>query len=100
MAAIRNNPPNPATLASHKDLENHKRREALPWQQPKATEEEPEASRRVQAILHSPSYRHADKVGDFLARDGVRRVRLQIDCLNPANGPRSLMRTTNERLFR
>ena len=28
----------------------HKRREALPWQQPKTTEEDPEALRRVQAI--------------------------------------------------
>jgi hypothetical protein len=36
------------------------RRELLPWQQPKATEEDPEALRRVQAILDSPSYRRAD----------------------------------------
>src|ERR1700686_5269934 len=61
----------------------HKRREALPWQQPKATEEDPEALRRVQAILNSPSYRRADKDIDFLARDGVRGVRLQIDYLKP-----------------
>ena len=38
----------------------HKRREALPWQQPKANEEDPEALQRVQAILNSPSYRRAD----------------------------------------
>jgi hypothetical protein len=50
----------------------YKRREALPWQQPKATEEDPEALRRVQAILDSPSYRRADNDVDFLARDGVR----------------------------
>src|SRR4249920_2879129 len=61
----------------------HKRREALPWQQPKATEEDPEALRRVQAILNSPSYRRADNDSDFLARDGVRGVRLQIDYLKP-----------------
>ena len=61
----------------------HKRREALPWQQPKATEEDPEALRRVQAILNSPSYRRADNDTDFLARDGVRGVRLQIDYLKP-----------------
>src|SRR5665647_3303339 len=48
-----------------------KRREALPWQQPKATEEDPEALLRVQAILNSPSYRRADNDSDFLARDGV-----------------------------
>ena len=50
----------------------HKRREALPWQQPKATEEDSEALLRVQAILNSPSYRRADNDSDFLARDGVR----------------------------
>jgi hypothetical protein len=61
----------------------HKRREALPWQQPKATEEDPEALRLVQAILNSPSYRRADSDIDFLARDGVRGVRLQIDYLKP-----------------
>ena len=60
-----------------------KRREALPWQQPKATEEDPEALRRVQAILNSPSYRRADNDVEFLARDGVRGVRLQIDYLKP-----------------
>jgi hypothetical protein len=61
----------------------HTRREALPWQQPKATEEDPEALRLVQAILNSPSYRRADNDIDFLARDGVRGVRLQIDYLKP-----------------
>src|SRR5271166_3146040 len=61
----------------------NKRREALPWQQPKATEEDPEAFRLVQAILNSPSYRRADSDIDFLARDGVRGVRLQIDYLKP-----------------
>src|SRR5438552_12742113 len=61
----------------------HKRREALPWQEPKATQEDPEALRRVQAILNSPSYRRADLDVDFLARDGVRGVRLQIDYLKP-----------------
>jgi uncharacterized protein (TIGR00730 family) len=59
------------------------RREPLPSQQPKATEEDPEALRRVQAILNSPSYRRADSDIDFLARDGVRGVRLQIDYLKP-----------------
>ena len=56
----------------------HERREALPWQHPKATEEDPEALRRVQAILNSPSYRRADNDINFLARDGVRGVRLQM----------------------
>ena len=61
----------------------HERREALPWQQPKAIEEDPEALRRVQAILNSPSYRPADTDIDFLAEDDVRGVRLQIDYLKP-----------------
>src|ERR1700681_973958 len=61
----------------------HKRCEALPWQQPKATDEDPEALRRVQAILKSPSYRRADNDIDFLARDDVRGGRLQIDYLKP-----------------
>lgn len=59
------------------------RREELPWQQPKAIEEDPEAARRVQAILKSPSYRPADADTDFLAQDDVRGVRLQIDYLKP-----------------
>ena len=59
------------------------RHKALPWQQPKAIEEDPEALRRVQAILNSPSYLRADEDIDFLARDGVRGVRLQIDYLKP-----------------
>jgi uncharacterized protein (TIGR00730 family) len=60
-----------------------RRREALPWQQPKAIEEDPEAMRRVQAILKSPSYRPADADTEFLAEDDVRGVRLQIDYLKP-----------------
>jgi uncharacterized protein (TIGR00730 family) len=61
----------------------HKRREVLPWQQPKGTDEDPEAMLRVQAILNGSSYRRADKDIDFLGRDGVRGVRLQIDYLKP-----------------
>jgi uncharacterized protein (TIGR00730 family) len=61
----------------------HKRREALPWQRPKEAEDDPEAMRRVQQILNSPSYRRADTDLDFLGRDGVRGVRLQIDYLKP-----------------
>src|SRR5450631_2883437 len=61
----------------------YKRREALPWQEPKPIEDDPEALRRVQAILNSLSYRRADVDLDFLARDGMRGVRLQIDYLKP-----------------
>jgi uncharacterized protein (TIGR00730 family) len=60
-----------------------RRRQPLPWQRPKAVEEEPEAMRRVQAILKSPSYRPADTDTAFLAADDLRGVRLQIDYLKP-----------------
>jgi uncharacterized protein (TIGR00730 family) len=59
------------------------RREPLPWQCPKPSEEDPHAPARVQAILQSPSYRRADVDLDFLARDAMRGVRLQIDYFKP-----------------
>lgn len=55
------------------------RREPLPWCQPKSTEEDPEALRRVQAIMQSPSYRRSDQDIDFLAHEELRGVRLQLD---------------------
>ena len=61
----------------------HRRREPLPWCQPKPIEEDPESIRRVQAILNSPSYRRADEDVDFLKNDELRGVRLQIDYLKP-----------------
>jgi uncharacterized protein (TIGR00730 family) len=57
----------------------HKRRKPLPWCQPKPAEEDPEALRRVQAIMQSPSYRRSDQDLDFLARGELRGVRLQLD---------------------
>jgi hypothetical protein len=59
------------------------RREPLPWQCPKPAEEDPNAPARVQAILRSPSYRRADADVDFMARDSMRGVRLQIDYFKP-----------------
>jgi uncharacterized protein (TIGR00730 family) len=59
------------------------RREPLPWQCPKPPDEDPDAPARVQAILGSPSYRRADVDLDFLARDTMRGVRLQIDYFKP-----------------
>ena len=58
-------------------------REPLPWQVPKPSEEDPLAPARVQAILQSPSYRRTDVDLDFLARDTMRGVRLQIDYFKP-----------------
>ncbi len=59
------------------------RREPLPWNRPKPAADDPEARARVEAIMKSPSYRRADSDLDFLARDDVRGVRLQIDYLKP-----------------
>src|SRR5579864_6888354 len=59
------------------------RREPLPWQCPKPVDEDPEALARVETILRSRSYRRADDDLDFLAQDGMRGVRLQIDYLKP-----------------
>ncbi len=59
------------------------RREPLPWQCPKPSEEDPQAPARVEAILTSPSYRRADADLAFLAQDNMRGVRLQIDYLKP-----------------
>jgi len=58
-----------------------RRREPLPWSQPKPKEDDPEALRRVRAILKTPGYRLADEDTDFLHRDDVRGVRLQLDYL-------------------
>jgi len=55
----------------------------LPWQRPKPVEEDPDAERRLRAILESPSYRPADQDPDFLGQDDTRGVRLQVDYLKP-----------------
>ncbi len=60
-----------------------RRHEPLPWQIAKAAEEDPEAFKRVQAILNSPSYRLAEEDVDFLARDELRGERLLIEYYKP-----------------
>jgi uncharacterized protein (TIGR00730 family) len=55
----------------------------LPWQFPKATEDDPLALARVKAIMASPSYCQADRDVAFLNQDETRGVRLQIDYLKP-----------------
>ncbi len=45
------------------------------------TDKDPEASRRIQAILQSPAYRRADRDVDFLGDNDVRGTRLQLDYL-------------------
>jgi uncharacterized protein (TIGR00730 family) len=60
-----------------------RRREPLPWNRPKPPEEDPEARARIETIMNSKSYRRSDQDLDFLARDDMRAVRLQIDYLKP-----------------
>ena len=60
-----------------------RRREPLPEQQPKATQDDPHALQAIRAILDSPSYRLAEGDVDFLARDDVRGPRLQLEYLKP-----------------
>jgi len=57
--------------------------EPLPWQQPKPLEEDPDSPQRIQELLSSASYRQADQDIDFLGRDDVRSLRLQLDFLKP-----------------
>ena len=60
-----------------------KRSEPLPWQRPKPSEDDPGASHRVQALLHSPTYIPAEDDKHFMERDELRGVRLQIEYLKP-----------------
>ena len=57
--------------------------EPLPWQKPKPDEDDPGSPQRVQDLLSSASYRQADQDVEFLNRDDVRSVRLQLDFLKP-----------------
>jgi uncharacterized protein (TIGR00730 family) len=58
-----------------------KREEQLPCERPKSAQDDPEAPRRLEAILNSPNYTPADEDSDFLREDAVRGVRLQVDYL-------------------
>jgi uncharacterized protein (TIGR00730 family) len=59
------------------------RREPLPWNRPKSTEEDPDVPTRLKKIMTSRSYRRADQDLEFLARDDLRGLRLQVDYLKP-----------------
>ena len=61
----------------------HHRREPLPWCQPKPSEEDRDAPKRIKAIMESPSYRQADQDIEYLNQDETRGVRLQIDYQKP-----------------
>jgi uncharacterized protein (TIGR00730 family) len=60
-----------------------KRRQPLPWCQPKSPDEDPDAPARVEAILASESYVLAEQDLAFWQRDEARGVRLQIEYLKP-----------------
>jgi uncharacterized protein (TIGR00730 family) len=79
-AMTKNNPPKSRSRIPE-PAHPHKRREPLPWHQPKPAEEDPDAPQRVAAILASPSYKQADQDVEFLNHDDTRGVRLQIDYL-------------------
>jgi len=57
------------------------RREPLPWEQPKAPDEDADVALRLRAIMEHPSYVQADRDVDFLHTDAVRGARLQLDYL-------------------
>ncbi len=59
------------------------RKEPLPWQSPKSSNEDPDCPSKLQAILNSPSYVLATEDADFLNGDDARGVRLQLDYLKP-----------------
>lgn len=61
----------------------HLRREPLPGHRPKPSDEDPDAPKRLRAILESPGYRQADQDVAFLNLDETRGVRLQIDYQKP-----------------
>jgi uncharacterized protein (TIGR00730 family) len=73
--------PDPPEIPRPPDPEH--RREPLPQAHPKPGREDPGAPARIQALLEAPSYRRADKDVDFLERDEVRGLRLQLDFLKP-----------------
>ncbi len=60
-----------------------RRHEKLPWQTPKAIEDDAGAHDRVQALMENPSYRPADADIDFLRQGATRGVRLQLDYSKP-----------------
>ena len=60
-----------------------KHKKAFPWQSKKSKLDDPGAHERVNAILENPHYIPADRDSDFLRKDEVRGVRLEVDYLKP-----------------
>ena len=59
------------------------RTEPLPWQHPKAREEDPGAPERIENLLNSPSYKRADQDIEFLGLSESRGARLALDYQKP-----------------
>ena len=59
------------------------RREPLPEQTPKSSEDDPGSASRLESILASPSYRPAVEDPEFLRSADLRGPRLEIDYLKP-----------------
>lgn len=74
-------PSTPAVPNRFAPAHPQQRREPLPWHRPKPVDEDPDATRRVQAILDNPCYRQADQDIAFLQAYETRGVRLQLDYL-------------------
>ena len=55
------------------------RREPLPWERPKAVEDDSRVPAQLKAIMESPSYCEADQDPDFLDLEEMRGLRLQVD---------------------
>ena len=70
-------------LAIPEPAHPEERRQPLPWRHPKPPQEDPDALRRIEAILQSPSYRLAEQDADLLGRDEARGLRLQLEYLKP-----------------
>ena len=82
---MQNNTPDTTASANnkHKPAPPLQRREPLPWQRIKSVTEDPDAPRRVQAIMEHPNYKAADEDVNFLSQPSTRAARLQLDYLKP-----------------
>ena len=67
----------PAPRPAHPE----RRSGALPGQEPKPPQDDSQAPEALRRILHSASYREADRDVDFLHSDAARGARLQLDFL-------------------
>jgi len=60
-----------------------KHKKAFPWQSKKSKLDDPRAPERIKAIMENPHYLPADRDSEFLRKDEVRGVRLEVDYLKP-----------------